>query len=81
MSRAGVADAHHPTLMAAWDLQPHPSLGDRFDPAVRIVDYDGDWPDVAAQELGFVWLVIGLVLMGVLIATGRRPEIRAEENL
>ncbi|SFT84933.1 amino acid/polyamine/organocation transporter, APC superfamily [Geodermatophilus amargosae] len=36
---------------------------------------------VAAQELGFVWLVIGLVLMGVLIATGRKPEIRAEENL
>lgn len=36
---------------------------------------------VAAQELGFVWLVIGLVLMGVLIATGRKPEIRAEEKL
>ena len=36
---------------------------------------------VAAQELGFVWLVIGLVLMGVLIATGRKPEIRAEERL
>ncbi|GAB3318569.1 APC family permease [Geodermatophilus aquaeductus] len=36
---------------------------------------------VAAQELGFVWLVIGLVVMGVLIATGRKPEIRAEEKL
>ncbi|SNS12117.1 amino acid/polyamine/organocation transporter, APC superfamily [Geodermatophilus saharensis] len=36
---------------------------------------------VAAQELGFVWLAIGVVLMVVLIATGRRPEIRAEENL
>ncbi|MGY1731175.1 APC family permease [Geodermatophilus sp. SYSU D01045] len=36
---------------------------------------------VAAQELGFVWLAIGVVLMIVLIATGRRPEIRAEENL
>ncbi|WP_369252800.1 APC family permease [Geodermatophilus amargosae] len=36
---------------------------------------------VAAQELGFVWLVAGLVLMGVLIATGRKPEIRAEEDL
>ena len=36
---------------------------------------------VAAQTLGFVWLVVGLVLMGVLIATGRKPEIRAEERL
>ncbi|MGY1695291.1 APC family permease [Geodermatophilus sp. SYSU D00814] len=36
---------------------------------------------VAAQRLGFVWLGIGLVLMVVLVATGRRPEIRAEENL
>jgi amino acid transporter len=36
---------------------------------------------VAAQELGFVWLVVGLVLMGVLVATGRKPEIRAEEGL
>ncbi|MGY1727911.1 APC family permease [Geodermatophilus sp. SYSU D01062] len=36
---------------------------------------------VAAQELGFVWLAIGVVLMIVLIATGRRPEIRAEEKL
>ncbi|WP_448620150.1 APC family permease [Geodermatophilus sp. URMC 65] len=36
---------------------------------------------VAAQELGFVWLVAGLVLMGVLVATGRKPEIRAEDGL
>jgi amino acid transporter len=36
---------------------------------------------VTAQTLGFVWLVIGLVLMGVLVATGRKPEIRAEEGL
>ncbi|SDM77838.1 amino acid/polyamine/organocation transporter, APC superfamily [Geodermatophilus siccatus] len=36
---------------------------------------------VAAQELGFVWLVVGLVLMGVLLATGRKPEIRAEQGL
>jgi hypothetical protein len=25
--------------------------------------------------------VVGLVLMGVLVATGRKPEIRAEEGL
>jgi amino acid transporter len=36
---------------------------------------------VTAQTLGFVWLVIGLVLMGVLVATGRKPEIRVEEGL
>jgi amino acid transporter len=36
---------------------------------------------VAAQTLGFVWLAIGLVLMGVLVATGRRPEIRTEQGL
>ena len=36
---------------------------------------------LAAQTVGIVWLVVGLVLMGVLIATGRKPEIRAEEKL
>ena len=30
---------------------------------------------VAAQRLGFTWLAIGLVLMGVLLATGRKPEL------
>ena len=28
---------------------------------------------VAAQTLGFVWLVVGLVVLGFLLATGRRP--------
>ncbi len=36
---------------------------------------------VAAQRLGFIWLAIGLVLMGVLLATGRKPELKAEESL
>ena len=36
---------------------------------------------VAAQTLGFIWLGIGLVLTGVLLATGREPELRAEESL
>jgi amino acid transporter len=36
---------------------------------------------VAAQELGFVWFGIGLALLVFLVATGRKPELRAEENL
>jgi len=37
--------------------------------------------DVAAQTLGFIWLGIGVVLLVVLLATGRKPELKAEENL
>ena len=36
---------------------------------------------VAAQTLGFIWLGIGVVLLVVLLATGRRPELRAEEGV
>ncbi|HWI72391.1 MAG TPA: GrpB family protein [Baekduia sp.] len=36
---------------AASPLERHPSLDDRFDPAVRIVDYDRAWPVMAEQEL------------------------------
>jgi amino acid transporter len=36
---------------------------------------------VAAQTLGFTWLGIGLVLLIVLLATGRKPELKAEESL
>jgi amino acid transporter len=36
---------------------------------------------LAAQALGLTWLVVGLVLMGVLLATGREPELKAEESL
>jgi GrpB-like predicted nucleotidyltransferase (UPF0157 family) len=32
-------------------LSRHPSLDDRFDPAVRIADYDPEWPVAAAAEL------------------------------
>ncbi|HLN77772.1 MAG TPA: APC family permease [Nocardioidaceae bacterium] len=35
---------------------------------------------VAAQTLGFVWLAIGVVLLVVLIATGRRPELSVMEH-
>ncbi len=34
---------------------------------------------VAAQTLGFVWLAIGLVLLVVLVATGRKPELTTED--
>jgi amino acid transporter len=36
---------------------------------------------VAAQTLGFIWLGIGVVLLVFLLATGRKPELRAEEGL
>ena len=32
-------------------LRRHPSLDDRFDPAVRIVDYEPAWPVLAEHEL------------------------------
>lgn len=35
----------------AEGLVRHPSLDDRFDPAVRIVDYDTAWPAAAQAEL------------------------------
>jgi amino acid transporter len=36
---------------------------------------------VAAQTLGFIWLGIGLVVLLVLLAMGRRPELRAEQEI
>jgi amino acid transporter len=36
---------------------------------------------VAAQTLGFIWLAIGVVLLIVLMMTGREPELSAEEGL
>ncbi len=32
-------------------MERHPSLDDRYDPAVRIVDYDAAWPSSAEAEL------------------------------
>jgi GrpB-like predicted nucleotidyltransferase (UPF0157 family) len=42
-------------------LQRHPSLDDRFDPAVRIVDYDSTWPALAEAELRRVTQSLGPV--------------------
>jgi amino acid transporter len=36
--------------------------------------------DVAAQKLGFVWLGIGVVLLLVLVALGRRPDLALTET-
>jgi GrpB-like predicted nucleotidyltransferase (UPF0157 family) len=37
----------------------HPSLDDRFDPAVRIVDYDPAWPEMAAAEMARIEVALG----------------------
>ena len=44
---------------AASLLPRHPSLDDRFDPAVRIVDYDSAWPVMAEQELRRIKEAVG----------------------
>jgi hypothetical protein len=36
---------------------------------------------VAAQRLGFVWLAVGVAILVFLLATGRKPELRAEDAL
>jgi GrpB-like predicted nucleotidyltransferase (UPF0157 family) len=43
----------------------HPSLDDRFDPAVWIVDYDPVWPELAAAEIGRVGEMLGEVAVRV----------------
>ncbi|HEY0278872.1 MAG TPA: GrpB family protein [Solirubrobacterales bacterium] len=37
----------------------HPSLDERFDPAVRIVEYDPAWPGMAEAEIGRVGAAVG----------------------
>jgi amino acid transporter len=36
---------------------------------------------LAAQRVGLIWLGAGIVLVLVLLATGREPELKAEESL
>ncbi len=43
----------------------HPSLDERFDPAVRIVDYDQEWPGRAAGEMARVGVGLGEVAVRV----------------
>lgn len=46
---------------AAEGLERHPSLDDRVDPAVRIVDYDPAWPALAEEELRRIREALGEV--------------------
>jgi GrpB-like predicted nucleotidyltransferase (UPF0157 family) len=43
------------------ELERHPSLDDRFDPAICIVDYDPDWPARARRELRRIGHALGFV--------------------
>jgi GrpB-like predicted nucleotidyltransferase (UPF0157 family) len=40
-------------------MQRHPSLDERFDPAIRIVDHDPEWPRCAREELARVAEALG----------------------
>ncbi|MEA2364087.1 MAG: hypothetical protein QOD71_3232 [Thermoleophilaceae bacterium] len=52
--------ADRPGARAAADgLARRPSLDDRFDPAVRIVDYDPAWPALADAELHRIREAVG----------------------
>jgi len=44
-----------------------------------LIDPAKDADGLHPTSLG--WLVLGLVIMGVLLATGREPELKAEEGL
>lgn len=46
---------------AAAGCERHPSLDDRFDPAVRIVDYDPGWPALADAEIRRIRQALGRV--------------------
>jgi GrpB-like predicted nucleotidyltransferase (UPF0157 family) len=37
----------------------HPSLDERFDPAIRIVEYDREWPIAASEELDRIREAVG----------------------
>ena len=46
-------------------LLRHPSLDDRFDPAIRIVDYDPAWPALAEAEVRAIEEVLGEIAVRV----------------
>lgn len=54
MSAEGTGDGS-----TAGPLRRHPSLDDRFDPAVRIVAYDRAWPAMAERELRRIEEAVG----------------------
>ena len=51
--------------LTSSELSRHPSLDDRFDPAICIVDYDPAWPVLAAQEVGAIQAALGDVAVRV----------------
>jgi GrpB-like predicted nucleotidyltransferase (UPF0157 family) len=55
-------NAEQPRVSApAEGLERHPSLDDRFDPSVRIADYDPAWPTLAEAEVGRLKEALGEV--------------------
>ena len=49
----------------AGSRERHPSLEERFDPAVQIVDYDPAWPEMAAAEIARVRTALGTVAVRI----------------
>ena len=49
----------HLTSSEIRGLSRHPSLDDRFDPAVRIVEYDPEWPALADAEMRAIEEALG----------------------
>jgi len=47
------------------DQRRHPSLDERFDPAVRIVDYDPAWAASAAAEIARIAVAVGEVAVRI----------------
>jgi GrpB-like predicted nucleotidyltransferase (UPF0157 family) len=43
----------------------HPSLDERFDPAVRIVEYDPTWVEMAAVEIARIEVAVGEVAVRI----------------
>jgi hypothetical protein len=64
-TRVGTADsmgAERPRDGASPEgSERHPSLDERFDPAVRVVDYDGAWPALADTDLRRIKEALGAV--------------------
>lgn len=57
----------------------HPSLDERFDPAVRIVDYDPAWPAIAAAEIARIEAALGDVATRVdHVGSTAVPELAAK---
>jgi len=56
-------DPRHPS--AGSGLERHPSLDDRFDPAIRIVAHDPEWPVLAEQEMRRIAGALGAVAVRI----------------